>query len=153
MQIELNIDGNTAFKGEISPWFLDLIRAAPKPIPTVSRFTSTPITVPEAEELLSAIDPKSRAFLKRFPATDGQLTWREVREIFDIDDRNDWSAYASFYGRGITRALRRILKDSNARLIWWHEHDPIWVAENKDAGMLFVDGPALDALREAEVPE
>ncbi len=146
MHFELNVGGLTVVKGELAPVFLDLFRGSTPP-PTMPTM-SAPMTVPQVRELFASIDAKSVLFLKKLAANGGAMTWGEARAIFGIADTKDWSAYGSYFGRGITRAVRRILQDRQARLVWWHDHDRTWSAADKDPAMLFVDGSALQALRE-----
>jgi hypothetical protein len=114
---------------------------------------STSMTKMQAEELLSRIDAKSAHFLRQLAANSGSITWGEMRDVFGIEDEDDWSAFSAAFGKGVTRALRHILQDKSARLMWWNDDD--W-AEAEEKGTLdhfkvYVDGPALNALREATI--
>ena len=110
---------------------------------------STAMTKGQAEELLTKIDPRSARFLRKIAANNGKMTWEEMRSIFGIRGRTDWASYSGSYGRGITRAFRHLLKDRSASLVWWIDED--WENEpwGSDLVAVYVDGPALQALREA----
>jgi len=51
------------------------------------------------------------------------------------------SAYA--YQRGFPLLLAK-----SARLVWWNDSDKTWEEDNKDPAFLYVDGSALQALRQ-----
>jgi hypothetical protein len=145
MELELRIDGQTVIKADVTPDLLNLIRGT-APHREVAR--STPLTVPQVQELLSRIDARSVAFLKQLAANDGIMTWGDARPLFGITNHDDWSGYAQSFGRGITRAVRNVTGDSNARLVWWDDRDKRWGGPDMDAALLFIDGPALEALRQ-----
>lgn len=109
---------------------------------------NTPMTTPQAREILSRIDARSAEFLRQIAANGGQITFGEARTTYGIGAPGDWSAYASIFGRGITRAVRKVLADTSARLVWWEDSDPTWKENDFDAAKLFIDGHALESLRE-----
>jgi hypothetical protein len=107
---------------------------------------STTVSKVQMQALLSRIDLKSVHFLKQLAANNGSITWGEMRAIFGIEKKKDWSAFSAGYGKGITRALRHILQDKSARLVWWVDED--WDDEvDWDSCLVHIDGPALQALR------
>jgi hypothetical protein len=149
MNITLSVDGQVAIDMNVNtaliPKLLQsfggaiLAQAVPK---------STPISKAQAQELLSRIDEKSVRFLKQLAANDGTISWGEMRKIFGIEKEEDWSSFSAGYGKGITRAVRHILADKSARLVWWIDED--WdQSEESDPCEVYVDGPALQALRDA----
>lgn len=145
MDFEIRIDGKVAVKLELNPSLIQgLLRgtAIPHEVPK-----SSPVTPTQAEELLSRIDARSARFLKQIAVNNGGITWGEARAILGIDDPGDWAAFSAAYGKGITRALRHILGDKSARLVWWIDEDEQW-ASDQDSFRLYVDGPALRSLRE-----
>jgi hypothetical protein len=102
----------------------------------------------QAQVLLSRVDEKSQHFLKQLAANDGAITWGEMRKIFGIVEEDDWASFSAGYGKGITRALRNILQDKSARLVWRHDED--WnESQESDPCEVYIDGPALQALHEA----
>ena len=53
-------------------------------------------------------------------------------------------------GKDIAKAARPVLHDKSARLVWRNEHEWIGLEKGEDvACRLHVDGPALQALKEA----
>lgn len=114
---------------------------------TVSK--STPMSKTQAQDLLSRIDEKSVIFLKQIAANNGTIAWGEMRKIFGIDDKEDTTSFTARYGKGITRALRNLLNNKSARLVWWNDEDWDWESKEPDTFEVYVDGPALQALREA----
>lgn len=148
MNLEMVIDGQRLVKVEINlPLLKRVIREAIRE--QEAGFKSTPATDVQLRELLSRVDPKSAKFLNSIAMSDnGSITWAKMREIFGIKD-DDWTAYSSSFGKGITRAYRKILENNSARLIWWD--DDTWDVDNGDspANLVYIDGPALTALRVA----
>jgi hypothetical protein len=147
MGVEIKIDGSTLVNMQVDlDVFAKLMNGA---IPTTSVSRSSPITVPQAHDLLSRIDGKSVQFLKQIAANNGEIGWGEMQRIFGINDV--WSEFSSSYGKGITRALRHLLGDKSARLVWWDDAD--WPDSDQpgtwDDCKVFVDGVALKSLREA----
>jgi hypothetical protein len=149
MNITLSVDGQVAIHMNVNTALLPKLlqsvggvhvaQAVPK---------STPVSKKQMEELLSRIDAKSVHFLKTLAASEGTITWGEMRAIFGIEKEDDWSSFSAGYGKGITRALRHILQDRSARLVWWNDED--WdESEEYDPCEVYIDGPALQALREA----
>jgi hypothetical protein len=158
MNIELKVGGNVVVKVELDSAVISkLLQLNPYVIGSENIPRSTPFTKAQAEELLSRIDAKSAVFLRQIAANNGTITWGKMREIFGIaKSDDDWTTFASGYGKGITRALRHILNDKSARLFWWSDEDEEWKCDddgvekwNSDAGLVHVDGRALQALREA----
>jgi hypothetical protein len=145
MNIELRIDGRTVVNGSIDTAVLQSLLASVQATPSVVA-QSTTMTAEQAEDLLASIDAKSAHFLKQIAANNGVIEWEDVKAIFGISGGDDdgWGIYAGGFGKGITRAVRRIVDDKAARLIWWRDTE--W---NKDVKRLYVDGPALEALRRA----
>jgi hypothetical protein len=109
---------------------------------------STTMTTAQVADLLSRIDPKSVHFLKQLAANNGAITWGDTRTIFGIADNDDWSSFSAGYGKGITRAMRHMLGDKSARLVWWKHTKQQW-DDDPDSVVLRVDGPTLHALRQA----
>lgn len=164
MDLELKLNGQVvvkatvdlgellaALQASVSPSAMDAVAnnetpfGAPLP-------KSVPLTKADAEKLLRQIHPKSAAFLRQIVANGGSITWGEMRKIFGIDDPTDWGAFSGSYGKGITRTLRYILNVPAARLVWWDDDDESWGDFDNgqgDGGKVYIDGPALDALREA----
>lgn len=154
MDFEIRVDGQVAVKMEINTSiFSNLLQttalgsmtADSKPASAPMIAKSAPMTRQQAQELLSRIDGKSAHFLKQLAANNGTIKWADARAIFGIQNQDNWSEFSAGYGKGITRAVRHILGDKSARLVWWIDEE--W--EDMDEGLIYVDGPALDALREA----
>jgi hypothetical protein len=148
MNLELRLNGETIAKMEIDAALLSRIlqwKAAPGHAAEPAK--SSPLTAAQAEELLSQVDEKCGQFLTRIAAGDGVLTWGETKALFKI---KDWDAFASGPGKALARAVRRVLDDKSARLVWRIEHEWEGLEKGEDeVCMLHVDGPALQALREA----
>jgi hypothetical protein len=151
MNLELKIDDATVVKMELNEGFLSQLLQLKPSVNAGVVTKSAPLTKAQAEELLSRIDGKSVLFLKQIAANNGSITWGEMKGIFGIED---WSTFTSGHGKGITRALRHILDDKSARLIWWVDKE--W-ADNEgnylepneeDRCKVYLDGVALQALRE-----
>lgn len=108
---------------------------------------SSPLTLRQAREIVERIDARSKKFLRELATNGGSLTWREMRNVFEIGD--DWSEFSRGYGKGITRVTRHVLRDPNARLVWWN--DETWNDDDGDdpVNTVHIDGPALAALRSA----
>jgi hypothetical protein len=153
MDVQIVINGAVAVKMEINVSLISTFlrdkqsddSRSPVAASTVPR--STPMNKVEIEETLSRIDPKSAQFLRQIAANGGMITWGKTRAIFGIKEEEDWAAFAGSYGKGITRVVRHLLKDKSARLVWWD--DLAWEnSEEWDPCEIYVDGPALEALRE-----
>ena len=146
MNIEILVDGEAALKLEINETLLKrFLQVHPSNTDAAKVAQSTSLTKAQAEELLSRIDTKSVLFLKQIAANNGSITWSEMMSIFNIDE---WRSFSSAHGKGITRALRHILNDKGARLIWWKDEE--WEdKEVEDLCRVYVDGEALQALRDA----
>jgi hypothetical protein len=144
-QVAVDVNVNTALIPKLLQGFGGsiLAQAVPK---------STPMSKAQAQELLSRIDEKSVHFLKQLAANDGTITWGDMRKIFDIKEIDDTTSFTARYGKGITRALRNILNNKSARLVWWNEEEWPDDTEEWDRCEVYIDGPALQALREAEIP-
>ncbi len=147
MNIEMFVDGQLLVKTDLDfPLLLKVIADAARQHASESK--STPATESQMKDLLSRIDQRSVEYLNTIAASeDGSITWHKMREIFGIKKENDWAAYSGSFGKGITRAYRKILNDKSARLIWWIEAD--WDEYEWDSDMccVSIDGPALSALR------
>jgi hypothetical protein len=149
MDIEIKMDGKVLVKMNLNPSLLAaLLRGTSLKAVAHGVPKSTPATKAQIEDLLSRIDGKSVVFLKLIAGKNGMITWGEMRSIFGIEDEDDWSAFSASYGKGITRAFRHILGDKSARLVWWD--DDAWddEADELDSFEVYVDGAALQALRE-----
>jgi hypothetical protein len=151
MQIEVKIDGQPFVNMQLDKAVLANLLGGVGAVVEVSR--STPITVAQAQDLLSRIDTKSVRVLKQIAANHGDIEWGEMRRIFGINDgsKAGWIEFSTSYGRGVTRALRHLTNDKSARLIWWNDGE--WPADGPagtwDHCKVFIDGPALTSLREA----
>lgn len=143
-QVVININLDTALIPKLLPSFGGAITAHHHHMSK-----STPVSKAQMEELLSRIDTKSVQFLKQLAANNGSITWGEMRSIFGIDTTDDWTSFSAGYGKGITRALRNILQDKSARLIWWLDEEWDEEAEDWDPYHVYIDGPALQTLRQA----
>lgn len=148
MNLELLLDGRSVVKVELNLPLL--VQALQTSVGKDANARSTPATVAQMRDLLSRIDPRSVEYLKAIAKnTDGAIAWKSMRPIFGIEKEDDWSAYSGSFGKGITRAYRKILGDQTAKLVWWNEADWEKADWNDDMCAVFVDGPALDALRAA----
>jgi hypothetical protein len=149
MNLELQVDGEAVIKIELNATLLTQILQMKSPMPSAETIAkSAALTKVQVEELLSRIDAKSVHFLKAIAANNGSITWGEMRKIFGIADVKDWATYSSGHGKGITRALRNILNDKSARLIWWDDEEWEIPVSQQDSCNVYVDGAALQALRE-----
>ena len=148
MNLELRVNGEAVVKMEINATLLSqLLQWKASPTGAAEPAKSSPLTRAQAEELLSQVDEKSAEFLKRIAAGDGVLTWGETKALFKI---KDWDAFASGPGKALARAVRRVLDDKSARLVWRIEHEWEGLEKGEDeVCMLHVDGAALQSLREA----
>jgi hypothetical protein len=150
VELELSIDGASVLTMQLNAKLVaQLLQMEPVPTNVAALAKSTPITKDQAADLLSRINGKSVHFLKTLAANDGAITWGEMRNIFGIPKVENWDWFSAGHGKGITRALRHILNDKSARLVWWNdqEWDGVPLAQ-QDSCKVYVDGPALDALRE-----
>jgi hypothetical protein len=146
MNLEIKLDGKSVVNLEIDVHSLMLIaKTLTQEPPPLSESRSTPLSVTQARELLANIDPKSKAFLLKLAKQGGKLTWGEMRKIFELDDDAGWSSYTRAWGKGITKAVRYILKDKQARLIW--SVDEEWEDDCDPLGPVYVDGVALESLK------
>ena len=147
MYLELKVDGETVATMTLNTEFLEQYLQKPLTINHAPPSRSTPMTEAEIKDLLSRIDVKSVDFLKRIAASDGSITWGEMRQIFGIKDVKDWPAFSSGHGKGITRALRHVKGDKSARLVWWDDDEWEEDPSQWDPCEVHVDGSALQALR------
>jgi hypothetical protein len=148
MNLELLVNGEAVVKMEINANLLSQIfQLNVSPAGAAEPAKSSPLTKAHAETLLSQVDEKCADFLKRVAANQGVLTWGETKALFHI---KDWDAFASGPGKTLARAVRHILHDKSARLVWRTEHEWEGLEKGEDeVCMLHVDGAALQALREA----
>jgi hypothetical protein len=142
MHIEILIEGKSVVKADIDMTFL---AGTLSPSRGEVLAKSSPMTKAQAEELLARIDSKSAQLLRQIAANNGVITWDEMRAILGIGI-DDWNVFSAGRGKGITRALRHILGDRSARLIWWNDDE--WVDDKDPLGPVYIDGLALQALRE-----
>lgn len=146
MNIEMLIDEQSAVKIDLNlPLILQQLMASAR---AQADARSTPASEAQMRDLLSRIDQRSADFLRAIARNrDGSIPWREMRTIFGIAKEDDWAAYSGSFGKGITRAYRRIVGDNTAKLVWWNDADWDEADWNDDMCAVFVDGPALNALR------
>jgi hypothetical protein len=148
ISLELLVNGEAVVKMEINANLLSQIfQLNVSPAGAAEPAKSSPLTKAQAETLLSQVDEKCADFLKRVAANQGVLTWGETKALFHI---KDWDAFASGPGKTLARAVRHVLHDKSARLVWRTEHEWEGLEKGEDeVCMLHVDGAALQALREA----
>jgi len=139
----LQVGGKTVFSGEINiNALLEAVLAQssePKKVPK-----STPLNAAQVRALASKVDPKTVQFLRQIAENNGAITFAEMCEIFAI---KTWTEYASRYGKGLTRALRHLVNDPTASLVWWNDSE--WTTDNDPEGEVYIDNPTLAALKEA----
>jgi hypothetical protein len=150
MNFEMFVDGQSLVKIDLNfPLLARVIREAAKDHEGADA-RSTPATEAQMRDLLSRIDQRSVQFLKAIGASEeGSIAWTKMREIFHIEKEDDWAAYSGSFGKGITRAYRKILGDKAARLVWWIDADFEEHEWDSDMCSVYIDGPALSALRAA----
>lgn len=148
MNLELLVNGEAVVKMEINATLLSqLLRLKVSPTGGAEPAKSSPLTKAQAEALLAQVDEKCADFLKRVAANQGVLTWGETKALFHV---KDWDAFTSGPGKTLARAVRHILQDKSARLVWRIEHEWEGLEKGEDeVCMLHIDGAALQALREA----
>ena len=150
LDLELRLNGETVGKLEIdADRLLKLLQAAAATPAAVNKgpHKSSPLTKTQAEELLGRLDKVSVEFLTRLAASHGALTWGEVKALFGV---KSYDSFESGAGKDIAKAARHVLHDKSARLVWRNEHEWIGLEKGEDeACRLHVDGPALQALKEA----
>jgi hypothetical protein len=140
MNMQISVEGRVVLSMEVD---ISAIRSLfTTTVLSTGTHKSNPMTVADVSELLGRVDTKSAHFLTKIGANNGAITWGATREIFHIDD---WASFAASYGKGITRAVRFVLGDKSAKLVWRDEDE--W--DGSDSAKLYVDGPALEALRQA----
>jgi len=143
MDLEFKINGETAVKATVNLAVLLRAMSADAAVEsTISRSTS--LNSRQAEELLRRVAPKSALFLKRIAENNGHISWKEMKQIFEI---TAWTEFSGSFGKGITRAIRHMLSDQSASLFYWNDEDD-W-ENDPDNQRVFIDGGALQALREA----
>lgn len=148
MTLEMLLDGRSVVKVDLN--LPILLQALESSVRKEANARSTPATEAQMRELLSRIDPRSAEYLKAIARNaDGTMTWKDMRPIFGIEKAEDWAAYSGSFGKGITRAYRKILGDQTAKLVWWNDADWQDVDWDDEMCAVFVDGPALEALRAA----
>jgi hypothetical protein len=149
MNFEILVDGHSLVKVELDVSLLaKVLRKATEEEGAHAK--STPANDMQMKELLNRIDQRSVKFLKIIAdSEDGTITWTKMRDVFGIEKEDDWVAYSGSFGKGITRAYRKILGDKTAKLVWWIDAD--WDENDWDSDMcsVYIDGPALTALRTA----
>lgn len=141
MRIELSIDGTSVVKIDIDRDELISRLFDPSERQTRQAVFSTPITTVQARDLISRLNPKTVMFLRELAKAGGSISWANIQAIFGV---TEWKEFSNSYNRGITRALRNITKDSGAWLVNWNDKE--WAEGNE---RVFIEGPALEALREA----
>lgn len=147
--LTISLDDDVVVKAEVDIDKLrELLGAGASPQATAGFPRSKPINVAQARELLSRINDSSATFLREVAAKGGSVTWGQMRTIFGINDPEDFTPFTNGFGRGITRALRHITGDSGAVLFWWEDPWPEGKSK-QDSGHVYIDGPALEALRHA----
>lgn len=147
MNLELRMNGEAVVKMEINATLLSQLLQAKASAAGAEPAKSSPLTREQAEALLAHVDERCAEFLGRIAANQGELTWGETKALFKIAD---WAAFASGPGKSLARAVRHILQDKSARLVWRMEHEWEGLEKGEDeVCMLHVDGAALQALREA----
>jgi len=141
--LEVCLNGEAVGKLEIDASLLSRLTQSTKTAPPVS----SPLTKAQAQELLSHVDKTCAEFLTRLAANNGMLTWGETKTLFDV---RNWEAFATGPGRQLARAIRHVLHDSKARLVWRIDHEWEELEKGEDeVCRLHVDGAALHALRAA----
>jgi hypothetical protein len=147
MNLELRVNGEAVVKMEINATLLSQLLQLKAPPAAAEPAKSSPLTTAQAEALLAHVDEKCVEFLRRIAANQGVLTWGETKTLFKIAD---WDAFTSGPAKSLARAVRQILQDKSARLVWRIEHEWEGLEKGEDeVCMLHVDGAALQALREA----
>src|SRR5271169_4272420 len=156
MNLELRLNGEIIGKLEIDASLLSqMLQMTVSPAPDAAAPKNSARSAPhssalanaQAEELLRQVDKTSAELLTRIAANHGALTWGETKALFEL---KDWEAFTSGPGKAILRAVRHILHDKSARLIWRNEHEWEGLEKGEDeVCRLHIDGTALEALREA----
>ncbi len=168
LNLELRLNGETVGKLEVDAVLLarwlhateiesptlapvaQSVEAPPAPVAiAVERVApkSSPLTGAQALELLGFVNRPCAEFLSRLAANRGELSWRDTKGLFDIQN---YEAFAAGPGQDIARAMRHILRDKSAQLVWRDEREWGRLADDDDEGrLLCVNGSALQALREA----
>ena len=143
MHLELRMNGEVVAKMEVNPNLMSQLLC----MDAKSIIKSTPMSKAQAQLLIARLDEKSAEFLRRIASNDGWITWGEMKQHFGV---KEWGAFRSGPGNRITRALRDILDDKSARLVWREEHEWEGLEDGEDeVCKAHVDGAALVALREA----
>jgi len=144
MNIELRLDGEVVVRMDVNAGLLAQLVAMNS---EAKNIRSTPLTTSQAERLLATLSKKNADFLRIIAANDGWITWGEAKQLHEV---RDWPAFKAGGWKEITQAMRDILNDKSASLLWRNERE--W--EGLDEGeneicKIRVDGAALIALREA----
>ncbi len=100
------------------------------------------------QDFLSRLRPIHVELLRKIALNNGRLSWSTIRELLDIPNEDDFEIFSFGHYQEITMHFRAILKDHQARLIWWDER--AWIESDWDSARcsVCVDGPALSALRQ-----
>ncbi|MDQ0506389.1 hypothetical protein [Xanthobacter agilis] len=139
----LQVAGKTVFEGTIFPQVLqEIVKLALQS--TIVPERSFPLKVDQAQELLRNVDPKTVEFLRVIAANNGEITFSEMKSVFQI---TKWVEYSSRFGKGLTRALRTLSKNSSATLVFWDDDE--WESANDPDGSVYIDGQALASLQAA----
>ena len=144
MEFELRLGNHSVLKGTLDTTALKHILDAMALLRTVPS-RSVPLNSTQAAELYQRIDSKSQQFLRAIVAGGGQLSFREMRDIFGIDY---WAEYTKSFGKTITHSVRHITGNDTARLVWWDDDqwDEVGSLGSQDEGLVYIDGEALEAL-------
>jgi hypothetical protein len=147
---ELKLGGKIVLSGLFFPKAIESVTAdVPTATSDVSQiiYKSYPLTVDQAQTLLKSIDADTISFLRAVCDNNGSASFALMMRIFGIVK---WTEFSSRHGRGLTRAVRHITGDPNARLVWWLDDE--WATDNDPDGEVYIDGPALQALKKATSP-
>ena len=144
MNFEIFADGKSVVKADVDvSTIFRLVAGMAAENPVAAR--STPATAEQMAAVMDSIDPRSAQFLRELALdASGSIRWRRMTQIFGIER---WPEFSGSFGKGITRAFRHTLNDKTAKLFWWD--DNTWDDEDDNTQLVFVDGPALAALRHA----
>jgi hypothetical protein len=113
---------------------------------------SYPLNFRQAEMLVKGIDTGTASVLKRIAENYrteeggyGEISWPEAKTL---SGARNYNHFARGHLSGLTRRLRKITGDSKADLMISYG-DWLWDDATQDhtGGLLFIDGPAILALR------
>lgn len=148
--LELRLDGHTVAKVEIDT---DLLRrligvAAPaRNGAAEAPHKSAALTTPQARDLLKHAGKPMADFLSRLVEEHGAITWGEAKQTFDV---RTFAEFAEGPLKKLEKSVHRLGGEHNSPLIWRVEHEWIGLEKGEDeVCRLHIDGPALEALREA----